>query len=155
LDRENLAVKLDAANLTPKAEFLRKRTEKRAPYELFVIRGPHMAARKWTTEQKARQAALIRTWAPWAQSTGPKTPKGKAVSSKNAVNYSCRELLRDMARTNRALVGFINGMTPAPTFDRTAIDGLLDDVERALDATAATRKAKAAATATASSKALV
>lgn len=101
-----------------------------------------MAARKWTTEQKARQAALIRTWAPWATSTGPKTPKGKATSSKNAVNYSCRELLREMTRTNRALVSYINGMGPPPSLDRTTIDKLLDDVEKAVTAPAATRKAK-------------
>lgn len=94
-----------------------------------------MAARKWTMAQRERQAALIRTWEPWKHATGPRTPKGKAVSSKNAVNYSCRELLREMARTNRALVAYINGTAPAPTFDRTAIDGLLDDLQRTLDTT--------------------
>ena len=99
-----------------------------------------MAARKWTPEQKLRQGALIRTWAPWEQSTGPKTAKGKAASSKNAVNYSCRELLREMARTNRAIVAFIHGSAPAPTFDRTAIDGLIDGVEKALDDVATARK---------------
>jgi hypothetical protein len=100
-----------------------------------------MAARKWTDEQKARQAALIRTWAPWTVSTGPRTPNGKAVSSKNAVNYSLRELLREMARQNRVLIGFINGMTPVQSWNRTTIDGLLNDVEKAVDAATA-RQAK-------------
>lgn len=111
-----------------------------------------MAARKWTDEQRQRQAALIRTWAPWTTSTGPRTPKGKAVSSKNAVNYSLREVLREMARTNRALVAYINGMAPAPTFDRTNIDKLLDDVGRALDAPATTRKTTTAVQAPGASK---
>jgi len=98
-----------------------------------------MAARKWTTEQKARQAALIRTWAPWATSTGPKTPKGKAVSSKNAVNYSLRELLREMTRTNRALVTYIKGMGPPPSYDQATTDKLLDDVTKAVMTPATTR----------------
>ncbi|MDR3411291.1 MAG: hypothetical protein P4L87_10165 [Formivibrio sp.] len=42
-------------------------------------------ARTWTDEQKARQAALIHSWKPWAKSTGPRTTAGKAASSKNVV----------------------------------------------------------------------
>jgi hypothetical protein len=99
-----------------------------------------MAARKWTTEQRERQAALIRTWAPWTASTGPRTPKGKQISAKNAVNYSLREVMREIARQNRTLIGFINGTGSAPTFDRTVIDGLLDDLERGSDTS--TQKAK-------------
>ncbi|GEM_PF-2105696 len=101
-----------------------------------------MAARQWTEAQKARQRELILTWKPWATSTGPKTPKGKAVSSKNAVNYSCRELLREMTKTNRLIVAYINGTAPAPSLDRTTIDKLLDDVEKAVTAPATTRQAK-------------
>jgi len=41
-------------------------------------------ARKWTTEQRARQSALIHRWKPWARSTGANTPEGKAKSSRNA-----------------------------------------------------------------------
>lgn len=41
--------------------------------------------RKWTDEQKAKQAELIRQWQPWKSSTGPKTIEGKTVASKNAV----------------------------------------------------------------------
>lgn len=102
-----------------------------------------MAARKWTDEQKARQAALIRTWAPWKQSTGPTTPDGKKVSSKNAVNYSLRELLREMARSNRELVNYINGYSPAPKpRNRAMTDSLIDDIERALAAADPGRQVK-------------
>ena len=38
----------------------------------------------WTPERRARQAALIRTWRPWAQSTGPRTAEGKAQAAANA-----------------------------------------------------------------------
>lgn len=38
----------------------------------------------WTPERRARQAALIRTWKPWAQAIGPRTPEGKAKASRNA-----------------------------------------------------------------------
>lgn len=42
-------------------------------------------ARIWTDEQKARQAALIRSWKPWTRSTGARTPEGKAASSRNVL----------------------------------------------------------------------
>ena len=102
-----------------------------------------MAARKWTGEQKARQAALIRTWAPWKQSTGPTTPAGKKVSAKNAVNYSCRELLREMTRSNRELCNYIKGYTPAPKpRNRATTDSLIDAIEAAMTIATAERKAK-------------
>lgn len=40
-------------------------------------------ANGWTSERKARQAAMIRSWKPWERSTGPVTEKGKVESSKN------------------------------------------------------------------------
>ena len=51
-----------------------------------------MAARKWTEEQRARQAEAIRRWAPWLKSTGPRTRIGKLISSKNAMDmgFYCR-----------------------------------------------------------------
>lgn len=92
-----------------------------------------MPARRWTTEQRARQARLIRTWEPWKKATGPRTPEGKAVSSKNALNYSLRELLREMTRTNKAIIAFMNGTGPAPRFDNAKIDELLTGVEFAVN----------------------
>lgn len=38
----------------------------------------------WTVERRARQAEAIRRWRPWEHSTGPRTPEGKARSSRNA-----------------------------------------------------------------------
>lgn len=38
----------------------------------------------WTLERRARQAEIIRQIRPWNSSTGPRTPEGKAASSRNA-----------------------------------------------------------------------
>ena len=90
-----------------------------------------MAARRWTDAQKARQAELIRTWKPWEQSTGPITQAGKEVSSKNAFNYALREVMRELTRSNRALLAYLHGAAAPPSYDRTTIDMLLDDVSKA------------------------
>ena len=44
----------------------------------------------WTPERKARQAALIKQWKPWNNSTGAKTVEGKETVSKNAVKHGLR-----------------------------------------------------------------
>ena len=44
----------------------------------------------WSPERRARQAALIRSWAPWRRSTGPKTEAGKARCSMNALKHGFR-----------------------------------------------------------------
>ena len=38
----------------------------------------------WTPERRKRQAELIHRWRPWAKSTGPTSPGGKAAVSQNA-----------------------------------------------------------------------
>jgi hypothetical protein len=60
-------------------------------------------ARVWTQEQKAVQAAAIRTWEPWKQSTGPQSMQGKAKSSRNAYKGSVRPFERLIARTTKVL----------------------------------------------------
>lgn len=60
-----------------------------------------MAARNWTPEQRRQQAERIKTWQPWAQSTGPRTADGKARSSGNAWKGGHRESLRELARVLR------------------------------------------------------
>lgn len=53
--------------------------------------------RSWSPTQRARQAALIRRWRPWEQSSGPKTPEGKAKASRNAFKGGLRGQLRVLA----------------------------------------------------------
>jgi len=52
----------------------------------------------WTSERRARQAALIRTWKPWQKATGPRTPEGKARASRNAYKGGHWLKLRELSR---------------------------------------------------------
>jgi hypothetical protein len=52
----------------------------------------------WTSERRAKQSQAIRQWKPWAKSTGAKTPKGKAVVSRNAFKGGHRPHLRKLAK---------------------------------------------------------
>jgi hypothetical protein len=58
----------------------------------------------WTAERRARQAALIRTWRPWEQSTGPRTDEGKARAARNAFKGGHRAAVREFARLVNAEV---------------------------------------------------
>jgi hypothetical protein len=70
-------------------------------------------ARIWTEEQKAIQAAKVRTWRPWEKSTGARTPEGKAKVSKNvlvgkakrenAIAVARQELAQAQAKLRRLL----------------------------------------------------
>ena len=60
-----------------------------------------MAARNWTPEQRRQQAERIKTWQPWAQSTGPRSAEGKAMAARNGWKGGRREMLRELARTLR------------------------------------------------------
>ena len=55
-------------------------------------------ANGWTPARRARQAELIRTWRPWAKSTGPRTPDGKAKASRNAYQDGHWLMLRELSR---------------------------------------------------------
>ena len=59
-------------------------------------------ASNWTPERRARQASLISTWKPWAQSTGPRTPDGKRKTSRNAYRGGHWRMLRELSRTVNA-----------------------------------------------------
>ena len=41
---------------------------------------------------------MIKRWKPWAQSTGPCTPEGKAKASGNAYKGGHRKKLRDLTK---------------------------------------------------------
>jgi hypothetical protein len=55
-------------------------------------------ATHWTPERRARQAELIRTWKPWEQATGPRTPDGKVIASRNAFKGGHWLMLRNLSR---------------------------------------------------------
>lgn len=74
-----------------------------------------MAARKWTMEQRESQAKLIALWKPWNQSTGARTPQGKATASKNAHVGKVKRLValeqayRDLAEAKRKITKLSEG----------------------------------------------
>ena len=58
-------------------------------------------ANGWTPERRQRQAALIRQWKPWEQSTGPRTEQGKAISAQRGFMGGTREVLRQLRQLMR------------------------------------------------------
>jgi hypothetical protein len=64
-----------------------------------------MTASTWTAERRARQSAVIRQSQAWLRSTGPRTPAGKARSSRNACkpNSIRRQLLAIRAELAQVL----------------------------------------------------
>ena len=58
----------------------------------------------WTPERRARQAELIRTWQPWAKSTGPRSVEGKARVATNAWRGGHRAQLRELSKLVNAEV---------------------------------------------------
>ena len=61
-------------------------------------------ATTWTPERRARQAELIRTWQPWAKSTGPRSPEGRQRVSRNAWTGGHRAQLRELTKLVNAEV---------------------------------------------------
>ncbi len=69
--------------------------------------------RQWTLEQRQQQAAAIRRWKPWQQSTGPKSDLGKHTAKMNAQKHGMRSLnwqimkkiLREQAKAVNWLYG--------------------------------------------------
>ncbi len=54
-----------------------------------------------TPAHRAMQAELIRRWKPWENSTGPKSPEGKARSAMRGFKGGTRDSLRELARMLR------------------------------------------------------
>ncbi len=63
-----------------------------------------MAARRWTLEQRARQAEVARATQPWSKSTGPKSAEGKAVVARNAYKGGERQYQRALAKEVASLM---------------------------------------------------
>jgi len=61
-------------------------------------------ANGWTPERRKRQSEAIRRWKPWMQSTGPKSPEGKAAAAGNAwTGGDWRKLRQVIKDLNQAL----------------------------------------------------
>lgn len=55
----------------------------------------------WSPERRQRQREAIQSWKPWAHSTGPRTPEGKATAAANSLVHGMydarsRELMRSI-----------------------------------------------------------
>lgn len=65
-------------------------------------------ANGWTPERRAKQAEMIRTWKPWQQSTGPKSPEGKAKAAQNgdpgAMWAAARDEVRELRKAANAML---------------------------------------------------
>ena len=57
--------------------------------------------RQWTTQERQRQAELIRQWQPWQHSTGARTIEGKAIASRNAFKGGFRQQLKELRQLLR------------------------------------------------------
>jgi hypothetical protein len=58
----------------------------------------------WSPERRARQAALIHSWQPWRQSTGPRTAGGKAVAAQNGFKGAHWRKLRELSKAMNAVL---------------------------------------------------
>ena len=52
--------------------------------------------RQWTTQERQRQAELIKQWQPWQHSTGARTIEGKAIASRNAFKGGIRHQIKEL-----------------------------------------------------------
>ena len=43
------------------------------------------SSKGWSLERRQRQRQAIQRWKPWEQSTGPRTPEGKATAARNSL----------------------------------------------------------------------
>lgn len=63
----------------------------------------------WSDERRKRQSEAIHRWKPWEQSTGAKTPEGKAKAARNAYKGGKRAEQRAIAREIRQLAKLLKG----------------------------------------------
>ena len=67
----------------------------------------------WTPERRKRQSEAIRRWKPWQQSTGPKSPEGRAVVARNAWRGGHRQKLRDLTSMVNAEIQKVRALIQA------------------------------------------
>lgn len=72
-------------------------------------------ARKWTAEERQRQAEIIREAKPWKKSTGPKTAAGKNKVAQNAYKHGLRsrdydEICRLLRENNKKITHFLSAL---------------------------------------------
>jgi len=79
----------------------------------------------WTPERRARAAENTRRTKPWLQSTGPRTPEGKAVSAQNGYQGAVRPKARAARRRTRELVDAISIAFKALERELRAVDALI------------------------------
>ena len=59
----------------------------------------------WSPERRRRQRKAIQRWKPWEQSTGPRTPEGKAEAARNSLQYGLHDAKsREFRRAINALL---------------------------------------------------
>ena len=58
----------------------------------------------WSPERRKKQSEAIRQWQPWNQSTGAKSPEGKAVVARNAWKGGHQTKLREIIKMVNAEV---------------------------------------------------
>lgn len=52
--------------------------------------------RQWTTQERQRQAELIKQWQSWQHSTGARTIEGKALALRNALKGKFRQQMKEI-----------------------------------------------------------
>ena len=89
---------------------------------------------KWSEERKKKQAEAIKRWKPWEKSTGPKTKKGKARCSTNAIKSGAytgkMKEMREMLRHNKAFLEHYQKMHVAEHELICKRNGLLKELEK-------------------------
>lgn len=68
----------------------------------------------WTPERRQRQREAIQRWKPWNQSTGPKSPEGKARVARNAWTgghtVMLRQLVEELNQAMREQRDWVDGL---------------------------------------------
>ena len=57
--------------------------------------------RQWTTQERQRQAQLIKQWQTWQHSTGARKIEGKAITLRNAFTGGFRQQMKELRQLLR------------------------------------------------------